>query len=114
MAQVVCAAMEHNSRLAMFHQNQGFPHAVQEEQRRARDAGNRAVLDSPDRCETALSTELRVAQRKNESTMEMRERESIFRIGNEVQAVRQQRAFMLMEHHQLVQEGDAQRYFNRH
>ena len=98
MTQIVFAAMEHNSRLAMFHQQQGIRHAAQEHQRRARDAGSCPVFDSPDRCETA-----------NESTMEMREPESIFRIGNEAQTVRQHRAFMLMEHHQLVQEGDAQR-----
>ena len=51
----------------------------------------------------------RAAQLNGESTMEMRERENLFRIGSEAQAaLRQQRAHMLTEHHQLVLEGDAQ------
>ena len=62
------------------------------------------------RSETALSMESRAAQLNNDLTMEMREREILFRIGNEAQvALRHQRAHLMTEHHQLVQEGEAQR-----
>ena len=76
---------------------------------------NHAVLDSSDRrdtarSETALSMELRPAQLKNESTMEMSEPEIISRLGNEAQAaLRHQGAHVLTEHNQLVLERDAQR-----
>ena len=49
-------------------------------------------------------------QLKNDSAMEMREREMIFQVGSGSQAVpRPQRAHMLTEHYELVLEGDAQR-----
>ena len=54
--------------------------------------------------------EFRDAQLNNESTMEQKERETIYRPGNEVQAaLRQAEGHMLTEHKQLVQEGDALR-----
>ena len=51
--------MRQHCRLAMFHQNQRFHQAIQEHQRRARDAVSQAVFESSARCETALSMKLR-------------------------------------------------------
>ena len=59
MALEELAAMEQHSRLAMFHQIQGFQHVVQEHQARARDSVNQAVFDSSARCDTASSMKLR-------------------------------------------------------
>ena len=70
LAQDELASMEQHFRLAMFHQNQGFRQAVQENQRRARDAIDQSVFDSPARCDTALAMDLLAAQLNNVSTME--------------------------------------------
>ena len=49
--------------------------------------------------------ELRAAQRNNESTMQMRERDIPFQIGNEARAaLKHQRARELTKHNQLVLE----------
>ena len=74
MAQEEMRAMEEHSRLAVLHQPHGSQRAVQEYERRTRDAVNQAVFDSPAR-DTALSMEARAGRLNNESTMEMRERE---------------------------------------
>ena len=76
-----------------------------------RSAVNQTVLDSSARCETALSMELRAAQLNNDSAMEMRDREIVFKIGNEAPAaLRHDRAHMVTELNIFVLEGDAQRY----
>ena len=52
---------------------------------------------------------MRQAQLNNESTMQQRETCVLLRLGTEPQeALRQQRAHMVHEQHQLVQEGEAQ------
>ena len=61
-------------------------------------------------CETALGMVLRAAQLHNESAMEMRRREILFKIGSEGQAaLRHQRGHVLAEQNHLVLEGDARR-----
>ena len=72
------SAMEQNTRLALFHQNEQFQLAVREHQRRARDAVSQAVLDSSDRLEVTLSLELRQAQLGNVSTIQHRERDILW------------------------------------
>ena len=90
------SALEQNDRLAMFHQNQQFQRAV-------RDAASQAAFDSPARFEMTLCLALRQAQFNRVSTMRHREREILFRLGNEAQtAVRQHGAHMVHEQHQLV------------
>ena len=67
------------------------------------------LIHQPD-AKQHCSMELRAAQRNNEPTLVMRERENLFKIGIEAQAApRHQRAHVLTEQHQLVLVGDAQR-----
>ena len=109
-----CVRVGNTGLRAYFQQHRGLPIAVQEHQRRARYAVNRAVVESPARCETALMMELRAPQLNTESLIQ-KTPESLFRIGNEAQAaLGQQRAHMLTEHEQLVLEGDAHRIGTRH
>ena len=62
-------------------------------------------LDTSARREVKWSLELRQAQLDNESTMQQRETCVFLRLGTEPQeALRQQRAHMVHEQHQLVQE----------
>ena len=115
MAQDELSAMEQNARLAMFHQHQQFQLAVFEHQRLARDAVSQAVLNSSARFQKTLSLELRQAQLNNETAVRHSERTMFFRVGNETQeAPRQQRAHMVHEQHQLVEEGEAHRNVARH
>ena len=85
MAPDESAAMDENSCLSMFHRSQGVHQAVPNI-RISRGAVGQAAFDLPVRCDTAVSMESRAAQLSNVSTMEMREREILFRIGNETQA----------------------------
>ena len=104
-------AMEQSSRLVVSHpyQSSNLMH-----QQRTRDAVSEAAFDSSARFETALSLELREAPCHSVSTMQQRGRDILFRLGNEVQdALRQQRAHMVHEQHQCVQEGEAQLDFVR-
>ena len=55
MARDELAVMEQNTRLVMFRQHQLFHEAVQNHQRRARDAVDQAALVPSTRCEAALS-----------------------------------------------------------
>ena len=98
------SAIEQKTSLSFFQQNQGHQIAVQEHltSRRCGES-SQTVFESSARYETMLMMELRAAQMNNEPTVEQRERDILFRIGNEAQtAVRQQRAHMLTEHEQLV------------
>ena len=69
-------------------------------------AVSKAVLDSSSaRLEVTWSLELTEAQLNNKSTMHQRERDILFWLGNEGQdALRQQRARMVHEQHQFVEE----------
>ena len=82
-----------------------FKLAMREQQRPSRAAVRQAVLDTSARREVTWSLELRQAQFNNESTMQQRDTCVLLRLDTEPQeALRQQRAHMVHEQHQLVQE----------
>ena len=99
MAQDELAAMEKNSRLAMFHQRQKFHQAVPEHQRRGRDAVNHAVLESISPMRYSIEygiTGFAAQQRIDQGDEGMRT------AGSEAQAA----------HNPLVVERDAQRVYS--
>ena len=108
MAQDELSTLKQSARLALFHLNQTISTRCPN-QRLARDAVGQAALDSSDRFETTLTLELRESQFNNESTIQQRERDILFRLGDGSQdALRQQRTHTVHEQNQLVQEGEAQ------
>ena len=70
----------------MIDQHQGSHHTVQEHQRGARSAENQANLEPSARCETASSMELLATKLNNEAAVEMRERETLFKLGSGAEA----------------------------
>ena len=74
--------MQKGSRLAMFQQHQCIHDAVQEHQRRAREAGKSAEKSSA-QLENGLMMDFRAFDVNNEQSMAVREREIAHRLPGE-------------------------------
>ena len=117
MAQDELDVVEQSSRLAMFHQIKDLIKLSKNISKKFEKQQIKPYLNHQPDAKQHWAWNCGHAQLHNESTMEMREREILFRTGSEAEAARRhQRDHMLTEHNQLVLEWQevSKRPFIRH